>query len=375
MNILQLCLSAGLGGLELYVFRSAVALSENHNVHVAVKPGSKLNKYFNTHSKLSSTHLRCWLRGLPVIAAYNLANFIDRYDIDVIHIHWGKDLALAALAKKLSAKKPALVYTRQMQITRSKDDFYHHFLYQQMDLMLTITRDLEEKVRSFIPRHKDKITTLYYGVSEPRTLLSDSDIQNERKLIGFNNNDFVVGLFGRLEEGKGQHLLIDAIAKASQQGHDLKALIVGHEMNDGYRKKLESMAVSLDISTHILFMDFVTDPQELMQLCNCVVLASRSETFGLVLPEAMRAGVAVIGSNKGGVPEIIDHGKTGLLFESGDSASLYENIIKLYNDKDLTKKLAEAGKNSADSRFNNTVHFKQLDKHLQSVTKQNTKRV
>lgn len=369
MNILQLCLSSGLGGLELYVYRSAVALSEKHNVHVAVKSHSKLHQYFNTHSKLSSTHLNCWFRSFPIIAAYKLSKFIDRYDIDVIHIHWGKDLPLAALAKRLSTKKPALVYTRQMQITRSKDDTYHNFLYQQMDLMLTITKDLESRVRSFMPLHANKIQTLYYGVNSPKNLLDPAGIEQERELLGFSQNDFIVGLFGRLEEGKGQHLLIDAIAQAEQDGNHLKALIVGHEMEAGYRRQLESMAADKDVSVQIQFMDFVSDPQELMQLCDCVVLASRSETFGLVLPEAMRTGIAVIGSNKGGVPEIIDHDKSGLLFESGDSYSLYNNILKLYKDKDLRKLLAQNGKQIADLRFNNIEHFKKLDTHLQSVAK------
>ena len=119
--------------------------------------------------------------------------------------------------------------------------------------------------------------------------------------------------------------------------------------------------------TGVIFQDFVSQPQQLMQLCDCVTLASAQETFGLVLPEAMRSGVAVIGSNSGGVPEIIDHEKTGLLFDSGNADDLYNQIEKLYLDPALKKVIAEQGKKSADERFNNELHFKQLEQYLQSI--------
>ena len=199
-------------------------------------------------------------------------------------------------------------------------------------------------------------------------MLDETSIQQQRKNLGFSKNDFIAGLIGRLEESKGQHLLIDALHTAKQNGHNIKALIVGHEMNPGYRDQLKSQANKLGVLDNITFQDFTSEPQQLMQLCDCVILASGQETFGLVLPEAMRSGVSVIGSNSGGVPEIINHEKTGLLFETGNSDNLYLQIEKLYLDPELKKALAQQGKQSADERFNNTLHFEQLEQYLQSIT-------
>ena len=78
----------------------------------------------------------------------------------------------------------------------------------------------------------------------------------------------------------------------------------------------------------------------------------------------MRAGVAVIGSNSGGVPEIIEHNKTGLLFESRNDEDLYQKISTLYNDPELKQRLAAQGKESADIRFNTTAHFEKLEGHI-----------
>ena len=368
MNILELCLSPGLGGLELYVFRSAQALARNNNVIAVLNTEGKLNAHFSEHSSIASLYLDRSSKILPLLNARKLARIIDADNIDVIHMHWGNDLALAALAKRMSRKKPALVYTRQMKITRYKTDFYHRFMYNQMDLMLTITRQLEEEAKTFIPGHDDRITTLYYGVDNPAHRLTDDEIREQRKELGFRDSDFIVGLLGRLEHGKGQHLLIEALALAKQDGLDPRALIVGHEMNPGYRGELQQLAHDSHVATNIVFMDFVSEPQKLMQLCDCIALTSREETFGLVLPEAMRCGVAVIGSNRGGVPEIITHEQTGLLFESWDASSLCRQISRLYTDADFRKQIAQNGKEEADRRFNTAEHFASLEKHMQQIT-------
>lgn len=371
MNVLELCLSAGLGGLELYVFRSSEALqnspSNNNTVTAVLRRDSKLDSYYKEHSAFNIQYIKHFFSPLPLLNAWKLATIIDNNNIDVIHMHWGKDLPLAAFAKVFSGRKPALVYTRQMMITRAKNDFYHNFLYRQLDLMLTITRELEGLCKKFIPLFADKITTLYYGVKQPKEMLDDNSIQQQRVSLNFSDSDFIAGLIGRLEESKGQHLLIDAIHTAKNNGHEIKALIVGHEMNHGYRDTLKEQAKKAGVLDNITFQEFTSEPQQLMQLCDCVVLASGQETFGLVLPEAMRAGVTVIGSNSGGVPEIINHEETGLLFETKNADSLYQQLERLYLDADFKEQLARQGKQDADRRFDNTSHFEYLERHLKSA--------
>ena len=367
MNILELCLSSGLGGLELYVFRASKELCDNNTVTALTLENGKLDSYFKEHSDISRTHLNRSKNPLPILNAFKLAKIIDDKDIDLIHMHWGKDFALAALAKKLSKRKPKLVYTRQMMITRYKNDLYHRFLYAQLDLLITITKQLESLYEKFTTLNSSRIKTLYYGVKSPSDYLDKEQITTIRASKGFTQTDFIVGLFGRLEDGKGQHLLIKALAKAKKNQQNIKALIVGHEMDTGYLDELKSLAKEYGVHENITFNDFVDNPQELMQVCDCVCLTTYEETFGLVLPEAMRAGVSVIGSNKGGVPEIIDHEHTGLLFESKDSDDLYQQISRLYTEPELKATLAKKGKGKADSIFDNDLHFNELEKTLKDV--------
>lgn len=360
MNILTLCLSPDLGGLELYAYRSAMKLREIADLVFVTQAHGKLAQKL-ADSPIRKHYLSSRFYRLPVISAFRLSRLIDKHSIDIIHMHWGKDLALAALAKKLSHRKPALVYTRQMDVTRSKKDLYHQFLFKEVDKLITITHLLADKYTRFLgERFSSIITPLYYGVNPPARILSKTNINQKRDGLGFSDNDFIAGCFGRLENGKGQYLLIEAIKPAADAGKTIKALIVGHEMNPGYRNELKQLAAELGVAEHVVFHEFVPDPQSLMQICDCMVLTTHEETFGLVLPEAMRAGVAVIGSNAGGVPEIIDHDETGLLFESRNSTDLNHQLLKLRSNAELTHRLASNGKAKADRLFNNELHFEKL---------------
>ncbi|MEC4678759.1 MAG: glycosyltransferase family 4 protein [Nitrospirota bacterium] len=364
MNILELCLSPSLGGLELYMYRSALHLSKTDNVLVVINDAGKLKAFFEREGLLFSSE-KTTFHSFPMLAAKRLARLIDQRQIDVIHMHWGKDLALAALSKWFSKSKPRLVYTRQMKMTRNKDDFYHNFLYGQMDLMLCITDKLAAEAQEFLrDEYAEKIKRLYYGVDAPPRLLTRAERLILRQGFALKTGDFLVGLFGRIEENKRQHLLVDVIALAKKKETPMRTLIVGHAMKGPYLENLKTRVADEDLKNEVIFKDFVDRPQDWMQACDCVVLATEEETFGLVLIEAMRVGVPVVGTNRGGVPEIIEHEMTGLLFEPDDIEGLYQCLLSLKTDEDLRKKIAEAGEKKAARLFATEGHFLQLREHF-----------
>jgi glycosyltransferase involved in cell wall biosynthesis len=163
---------------------------------------------------------------------------------------------------------------------------------------------------------------------------------------------------------KGQHLLIEALDEMKAQEQEIAALVVGKTIEADYLESLKTTVGNKGLN--VTFLDFVDEPQRLMQICDCVLLSTYEETFGLVLAEAMRAGVAVVGSDRGGVPEIIEHEKSGLLFSSGDSHSLAQALLQLKQDAALRGQLATQGKEKADTVFNVEQHFHKLRQLLAS---------
>lgn len=364
-NLLELCLSPDLGGLELYMVRAAKALDEDFNVISVINPAGKIEPYYKeTSYRYELIEKKSTL--LMFGAAKRLASLIDREAIDVVHLHWTKDIPVAVLAKKLSKRKPKLVQTRNMTMTKFKNDPYHRLLYKSIDLMLPVTHQVANQLEKFIPASvRPRIEVLYMGSDEPVHLDTEAiDALKER--YGMRGS-FNVGMIGRIEEGKGQYLLIDAVGKLRERGIDVEAYFVGHAMREGYIDELKARAMAADVEDAVHFLGFMKNPHYFYQLCDAVVLATTCETFGLVLIEAMQVGTAVIGTNRCGPLEIIDEDVTGLLFENEKSDSLADAIGRLYADEGLRKRIAEAGRAKAEGMFSNKAQFKALGKLLGAV--------
>jgi len=359
MKILELCTSDGVGGLELYVARTVDALRRlDCNVLAAVRPGTMLQQRLE-EKQLPYVELPRRSRVLPLLAARYLARIIEHREIDLVHMHWGHDLFLAALAKRLSKRPVKLVYTRQMALTRSKKDFYHRLLYGQIDLYLTITDKLAEQARGFLPLRPDQVQRLYYGVAS-RDSVTNEQHAALRKAMHIPEGAFAVGLVGRIESQKGQHVLLDAARMLRDGGHPIHVSIIGPAMNEAYLDQLKRMTVEWKLEPWVHFHGPHKSPMSIMPAFDVVVLTTRMETFGLVLAEAMRCGVAVIGTDAGGVPEIIEHGVSGLLFPPENSVTLAERLKKLIVDPSLRTQLAAAGKARADDLFAEETHYRSL---------------
>ncbi|QEP42556.1 glycosyltransferase family 1 protein [Ectothiorhodospiraceae bacterium BW-2] len=367
MKILQLCLSPGVGGLELYVLRSAIALQQRQiETLLVVRPDSLLQQRAEA-AQLRVVTLACRSYRLPLITARRLAQIIDREAIDILHLHWGKDLLLAVLAKRLALRPLKLIYTRQMMLTRPKKDIYHQFIYRHVDRFLTITRQLQQLAQAYLPLPPQAVQQLYYGVSQP-TKLSEAQRQQLRQQLGARHRTtLLIGLVGRMERNKGQHLFIEAIEQLVQEGQPVHATLIGPAMNLAYQQQLQQQSQRGQLSSCITLFGSHPNPIELMAAFDVVVLTSEMETFGLVLIEAMRAGVAVIGTHAGGVPEIIDDGVTGLLFTPNDVGQLTAQLRRLLDDPPLRQQIAAAGQAKADAEFAEPLHYERLLNHYRQL--------
>ena len=292
-------------------------------------------------------------------AARSLAGVIDREQIDAIHINWGNDLKLAALANWLSKRKPALIYSRHMRIPESKRDPYHRWIYRQVDRLIVTTKEMYGQALTNLPIAPDRVFHLYLGVRPPEPVESDQCTEFFRG-TSLVRDRFSIGLFGRVEHTKGQHVLIDAVRLLVDAGCDVQATLIGQVMDLRYRQGLEQRIADNMLLDRIQLHDFMTDANRLMRCFDVLVLPSYSEHFGLVLIEAMCAGVAVVGTAAGGVPEIIDDGVTGLLCEPGNASDLADKIKRLYDDESMRESLAKAGQDRARELFSETRHFKVL---------------
>ena len=160
----------------------------------------------------------------------------------------------------------------------------------------------------------------------------------------------VVGVFSRLSEWKGQHVLLDALAELP----DVHALLVGDALfgEDAYAERLREQVQRLGLEGRVHFLGFRRDIPELMQCVDIVAHTSVSaEPFGRVVVEGMLSEKPVIATRAGAIPEIIDDGKTGLMVEPGDAARLAAAIKEVLVEPGRAAALGAAARRAAQERF------------------------
>ena len=245
-------------------------------------------------------------------------------------------------------------------MTRFKDDFYHRFLYKHMDMILPVTFQVAEQIKKFIPEAiRPKIEVLYMGSDDPE-ILSGDEIRDYKKEIGVKEDEFLIGMIGRIEEAKGQYLLIEAAQKLKRDGVRIKVCFVGHAMQESYQRELEKRVSDKGLDEEISILGFTKNPHKFMQASDSVVLATPCETFGLVLIEAMQVGTAVVATDQCGPLEIIEYKKTGLLFKQDSSEDLAAQLDTLIRNREYCLSLSQAGRRKAQESFSNKRQFEKL---------------
>ena len=361
-----LCLSDGFGGLELYAYVTFKKLYEMNNNSIII-----IRKHSFLENKLKQANLPYIgigkvSRYLPLLSAFKLKKLLENNHINVLHIHWAKDVVLAVFTKLIYKNRLKIAYTRQMEIYGDKHDQYHKFIYGKIDLLLMITDKLVQQAIRLLPIQKERIKLLYYGT--PNYTPSESTVTDSiRKKFNIGKSDFLVGVVGRIEHAKGQHLLVEAIDSMHRSNVLAHAIIVGNAQDKEYLVKLKNRVAHAGLGPYIHFLEFTDHPKDVMRECDAIVLTTYTETFGLVLIEAMSTGTAVIGTNSGGVPEIISDKETGLLFEPGNSQELANCLIELFRDPILRQNLARNGKKLAHNKFSESRHYEKLFGLLQEM--------
>ncbi len=169
-----------------------------------------------------------------------------------------------------------------------------------------------------------------------------------------------VGIVGRLTAWKGQHVFLDAVARAFRS-RPVEAVVIGAPLfgEEDYADRIRQQAEELDGA--VSFRGFVNDvPSELARLDLLVHASTIPEPFGQVVLEGMAAGLPVTAANAGGPAEIIDDGIDGLLYPPGDADALADRLQLLASDRELRARLGRAARESAAEFSPQTVAEKVL---------------
>lgn len=201
-----------------------------------------------------------------------------------------------------------------------------------------------------------KIDVVYNGI-RVENFMSANIKRNFRREMNCTNGELIVTSIASLIPRKGTDVLIKAAKNVLNEMPNARFVLVGGGEEEPYKR----LAENLGIGDKVIFMGLIKDyPYHILKDTDVFVHASYAESFGLSIAEAQLMGIPVVATKVGGVPEVVNNEKSGILVPAGDSESLALAIIMLLNDEGLRKDLGNFGKKWVANKFNLENKVKEL---------------
>ncbi len=298
--------------------------------------------------------LRATLSGVGYI--WRLARFIRRSDVDVVHTNSLKADVIGGIAGRL-ARCPVIWHVRD----RIDEDYLPPSVVRMFRL-------LSRWVPHFVITNSAATLRSLYPSAPPVSSVPSSGGSRKRSAVvhdgtpwpfpasrtAARNGQVRIGLIGRISPWKGQHIFLQAAARVCQNFPEARFFIVGSALfgEAEYDRKVRSLTESLGISDLVTFTGFRKDVQNMIADMDLIVHASTTgEPFGQVIIEGMAAGKPVIATDGGGVPEIVEDGKTGILVPMGDVQAMADAISRLLADPALAADMGACGRERVRDHF------------------------
>lgn len=361
-KVLQLCLSKGAGGLEVYLARVIDGLQKDGwQVYGVALHETRIETYMQDAGIEFKAFGSQWQ---ALASAYTLIRWMKREDIQVVHCHKSSDLRLTALMKLLWPKL-RVFYTDHVGSKRPKKDPFHRLAYGQLDRVLSISDETRSRNVNALPLSSLRVTRLHHGIevdqwpplpdqADRRALLDELHIPAEVHTIC---------LPARVAPGKGHEVWIDALARLPADVPWHGVILGGTTWSQGgdeaYVAKLETQIKALGLRERITFTGHRSDLRRLLPAFDMLCIPSRNEAFGLTVIESMASGRPVIGSNSGAIPELLA-GDNGLLVQYDDPNAWATGMTQLLLDPEAAEALGLRGRKRAELNFSQAQHVEKL---------------
>lgn len=275
---------------------------------------------------------------------------IEEVNPDIIHVHstWaGFFVRLPYLFKKRKAK---IIYQSHGWAFLMDTSNYKKNIYALVEKILSIPTDKIINISNYEQNqaikyglNKNKMIMIYNGVE---------DTVNKSNLkLNWDKNKINLLFVGRLDRQKGLDLFLDVYNKIKLE--NLHLYVIGTSVLDN------NLPQSTKYITYLGWVDN-KDINAYYQACDAVIMPSRWEGFGLVAIEAMRNSKAVIASNRGALPELIEENFTGYIFDIDDENSLKNKLLNL--DKNKISILGRNGRKIYLQKFTDSIFINKIYK-------------
>jgi glycosyltransferase involved in cell wall biosynthesis len=366
-KILFVITKASWGGAQRYVYDLATGLdTSKFEVAVAVGGEGALKKHLAAKKipVLALKHLGRDVNLLGDIDAFiELLSLIRSERPDIVHVNSSKAGILGAIVGRIGGVKKIIFTSHGWAFNETRtlpSRLLFKFIHWLTVLLSTMTIANSESTKrdmAHLPFIAEKIKVVYPGrhiekfasqATSRQTLMA---LLDSRKFMtaGLRGKEALwIGTIAELHPNKGLGYLIKAVATLDKKNKNVSLIIISD--GDEYDNLLY-MVKSLGLEKRVFLAGFVDGAAHLLKAFDIFALPSITESFGYVLLEAGAAGLPVVASNVGGIPEIIENGKTGILRKPRDSDSFAWALDMLASNPAKRKILGENLKKKVETQF------------------------
>lgn len=299
--------------------------------------------------------------------ASKIAEVIKMEGLDIIHAHYAMPHAVCGiLAKQMTSDDIKVVTTLHgtditvLGYDSSLQDMIK-FAIEKSDAVTAVSNSLAAETYDLI-QPDQQIHTIHNFIDphEADMPLNNIDLRAE---LGINEDEKVVIHVSNFRKVKRVTEIIESFALIADKVPS-KLLLVG----DGPEMSVVSKKItSLGLRDQVILLGKQENLRELYAISDVFMLLSEKESFGLVLLEAMIHGVPCIGTNIGGIPEVIEDGKNGYIVELGDIESASKQLLKLLVSDELRQEMGKEAVQTVHDKFRSSTIIAQYEKLYESI--------
>jgi glycosyltransferase involved in cell wall biosynthesis len=282
--------------------------------------------------------------------------------VDVLHSHkFGSNVWAAVIAPL--ARVPVFVaheHTWSFEGRPVRRLLDRRLIGRNSSAFLAVSEEDRRKMIEVEHIDPDAVTVVPNGIDA----LPDGDGARVRRELGLADDDPVVGAVAVLRPQKGLEILLRAIAELAPDFPRLKLVVAG----DGpERTALEELARELGIADRLLLLGLRSDVPDLLAAFDIAANSSWFEGSPLAMLEYMDAALPIVATKVGGVPDLIEPGRDGLLVEPGDVAGLAAGIAELLRDRDRGRAMGEHARARRREQFDLGTTVRRLERMYEDL--------
>jgi len=346
LNILFLTTHLNAGGITSYLFTLTKGLiSSGHHVYLVSSGGNQEKDFLSLGAK--SLRLNIKIKSELDLRLYLPVHFLKKYmkecHIDVIHAQTRVTQVMGNILRKCTGV-PYVATCHGF----FKPRFFRKIFPCWGDRTIAISSAVKEHLEKdfgILPSYIDLVES---GIDLQKFQSIDSTKREERRLSLGIKNECVVGIIARLSDVKGQDILIQAFQLILKEHPYTKLLLVGEGK---LMLDLKQIVKDLNIEKDVIFTPVVKEIKDYLDCIDIFVMPSRNEGLGLSIMEAQACGLPVVASRVGGIPALIEEGKTGFLVEPEDVQGLAGAIIDLIRNPQKAKNVGLCASRFAKTHY------------------------